>query len=164
MEETMTFEDLYTECFLGIYRFIYVRVQDMKTAEDITSRTFLKALRRWPPRCTTGHVPKAWLFKIARNLIIDHYRSANRHPIVSLDKVGVPDQADNPGSDTGLNILNIKIAFTSLSSRDQELLSLRLAGQSNKEIASILGISKDAAGKACLRALKRLREKVMEGP
>ena len=70
------------------------------------------------------------------------------------------DRRPNPGGDDHLSALAVRNALSSLSTRDQDVLSLRLAGLSNKEIASVLKIEKGAAGMACLRALKRLRKKV----
>jgi DNA-directed RNA polymerase specialized sigma24 family protein len=52
------------------------------------------------------------------------------------------------------------MTLATLSPRDQDVLSLRLAGLSNREIGSVLDLSEAAAGMACLRALRRLREKL----
>ena len=154
------FEALYDECFRGVYRYVFARVQDEATAEDLTADAFFKAWRKWPPRKTNGSVPKAWLFCIARNLVVDHYRAEGRHPVEDLEGIEVRDRRPNPGGDDHLSALAVRNALSSLSTRDQDVLSLRLAGLSNKEIASVLKIDKGAAGMACLRALKRLRKKV----
>ena len=161
-QDRSRFEALYSECFRGVYGYIFARVQDTQTAEDITSETFFKAWRRWPPRTITGAVPKAWLFRIAQNLVVDHYRTANRRQIVPLNEEGVCNPQDNPGADCNLNVLAVRMALFSLSLRDQDVLSLRLAGQSNREIGSVLKIGEAAAGMACLRALRRLKEKLGE--
>ena len=160
------FEMLYAECFRGVYGYIAARVQDSQTAEDLTSETFLRAWRRWPPRKTTGNVPKAWVFQIARNLVIDHYRASDRRPTVPLDEASTYDpqalvaSAEIPGENGHLGAIALQMALATLSPRDQDVLSLRLAGLSNREIGSILDLSEAAAGMACLRALRRLREKV----
>jgi RNA polymerase sigma-70 factor (ECF subfamily) len=154
------FETLYDECFRGVYRYVFARVQDTATAEDLTADVFFKAWRKWPPRKLNDGAPKAWLFRIARNLVVDHYRAEGRRPAVGLDEVEVHDRRPNPGGDDHLDVLTVRVALASLSARDQNVLSLRLAGLSNKEIASVLKIDKGAAGMACLRALKRLRKKV----
>jgi RNA polymerase sigma-70 factor (ECF subfamily) len=156
----LRFETLYDECFRGLYRYVFARVQDAATAEDLTADVFCKAWRKWPPRKTNGSVPRAWLFRIARNLVVDHYRVEGRRPLEDLDEAEVRDRRPNPGGDEHLSVLAVRTAMGSLSTRDQDVLSLRLAGLSNKEIASVLKIDKGAAGMACLRALKRLRKKV----
>ncbi|MBN1978828.1 MAG: RNA polymerase sigma factor [Anaerolineae bacterium] len=154
------FETFYDECFRGVYRYVFARVQDTATAEDLTADAFFKAWRKWPPRETNGSVPKAWLFRIVRNLVVDHYRAEGRRPVESLDEIEVGDRRPNPGGDDHLDVLAVRVALASLSARDQDVLSLRLAGLSNEEIASLLQIDEGAAGMACLRALKRLRERV----
>jgi RNA polymerase sigma-70 factor (ECF subfamily) len=151
---------LYAECFRGVYGYIAARVQDTQTAEDLTSETFLRAWRRWPPRQVTGNVPKAWVFQIARNLVIDHYRASSRRQTVPLDEVNAPDVRGIPGESGHLESIAVQIALTSLSPRDQDVLTLRMVGLSNREIGSVLDLSEAAAGMACLRALRRLRERL----
>lgn len=151
---------LYTDCFRGVYGYIAARVQDPQTAEDLTSETFLRAWRRWPPRKVTGSVPRAWVFQIARNLVIDHYRASGRRQTIPLDEAQVYNPREFPGENGHLGALAIQTTLATLSERDQEVLSLRLAGLSNREIGSVLDLSEAAAGMACLRALRRLREKL----
>jgi RNA polymerase sigma-70 factor, ECF subfamily len=154
------FEGLYVESFRGVYGYIAARVQDAQTAEDLTSETFLRAWRHWPPRTTAGLVPQAWLFTIARNLVIDHYRAAGRQQAVSLDEAQVPSSRLSPGEDGHLEHLAMRTALTMLSPHDQDVLALRLAGVSNREMGLILNLSEAAAGMACLRALRRLQARL----
>lgn len=154
------FEMLYAESFRGVYGYIAARVQDVQTAEDLTSETFLRAWHRWPPRKLTGNVPRAWVFQIARNLVIDHYRASSRRPTVPLDGVNAHDPQAIPGEDGHLSVIALQMTLATLAPRDQDVLSLRLAGLSNREIGSVLEMSEAAAGMACLRALRRVREKL----
>jgi RNA polymerase sigma-70 factor (ECF subfamily) len=151
---------LYAECFRGVYGYIAARVQDSQTAEDLTSETFLRAWRRWPPRKVTSNVPRAWVFQIARNLVIDHYRASNRRQTVPLDEGNAYSPREIPGENGHLRAIALQMTIATLSPRDQDVLTLRLAGLSNREIGSVLNLSEAAAGMACLRALRRLREKL----
>jgi RNA polymerase sigma-70 factor (ECF subfamily) len=151
---------LYSDCFRGVYGYIAARVQDPQTAEDLTSETFLRAWRRWPPRKVTGSVPRAWVFQIARNLVIDHYRASARRQTVPLDEAQAGNPRAFPGENGHLGAIAIQATLATLSDRDQDVLSLRMAGLSNREIGSVLDLSEAAAGMACLRALRRLREKL----
>jgi len=153
---------LYAECFRGVYGYVAARVQDIQAAEDLTSETFLRAWRRWPPRKMTGNVPRAWLFQIARNLVIDYYRAQGRRSTVPLEEVDPRDPRCGPGQNGHLDVLALQMTLASLSERDQDVLSLRLAGLSNREIGQVLDLSEAAAGMACLRALKRLRAQLEE--
>ena len=151
---------LYAGVFRGVYGYIAARVQDSQTAEDLTSETFLRAWRRWPPRKVTDNVPRAWVYQIARNLVVDHYRASSRRQTEPLDEANAYNPREIPGDNGHLSTIALQMTLATLSPRDQDVLSLRLAGLSNREIGSVLDLSEAAAGMACLRALRRLREKL----
>ncbi len=78
--------NLYSRHYLSIYRYLYYRTGDAMTAEDLTSEVFLKMVRALPSY-RIGNVPfQAWLFQIARNMAIDHYRRNQHYPLVELDE------------------------------------------------------------------------------
>ncbi len=54
----------------------------------------------------------------------------------------------------------VRLVFAALSERDQQVLALRMAGLTNREIAATLGVSEDAAAMACFRALQRLKKQI----
>jgi RNA polymerase sigma-70 factor (ECF subfamily) len=157
------FEELYSNAYPQIYRFFFANVSQSETAEDLTAETFFRAHRHWPPHNLNGHAPKAWLFQIARNLLADHYRMAGRDSTVPLEEetslAGAEPQA-TPGSGRHLDTLAVKIAYGTLPPQDQLVLSLRLAGLSNREIAETLDMNEGAAAMACLRAIERLQKKL----
>jgi RNA polymerase sigma-70 factor (ECF subfamily) len=70
------FGELYDLHFLQIYRFVYSRVRDQSTAEDVTSEVFMKALKSIGRYQDTGRPFSAWLYQIAVNAVADRYRSA----------------------------------------------------------------------------------------
>lgn len=74
---------LYDRYFPRIYGFVYSRVHDRETAEDVTSEVFCKALGAIARYQQWGHPFSAWLFRIATNAISDHYRAW--HPTQDLD-------------------------------------------------------------------------------
>src|SRR5512140_290036 len=77
------FSKLYEAYFDRVYRFVFFRVADERMAEDLASQVFLKAwenLHRYRPRGPF----LAWLYAIARNTVIDTYRT--RKQVVSLDE------------------------------------------------------------------------------
>ena len=73
--DEQAFASLYDTYLDSIYRFIYLRVEDQQTAEDITSNVFLKAWEKLDKYQFRGVPFRAWLFRIARNAVIDHYRT-----------------------------------------------------------------------------------------
>jgi RNA polymerase sigma-70 factor, ECF subfamily len=70
------FGELYDRYFLQIYRFVYSRVRDQATAEDVTSEVFMKALRGIGRYQDTGRPFSAWLYQIAVNAAADSFRGA----------------------------------------------------------------------------------------
>ena len=78
------FSEFYNKNIDKVFRFIYLRVDTTETAQDLTSLAFLKLWKRQDSEISN---PTAFLYRIARNQIIDFYRSKSKKPL-SLDKVG----------------------------------------------------------------------------
>jgi len=78
------FGELYDRHFHQIYRFVYSRVREQATAEDVTSEVFIKALRGIGRYQDTGRPFSAWLYQIAVNAVNDRYRSAR--PVDDIDQ------------------------------------------------------------------------------
>jgi RNA polymerase sigma factor (sigma-70 family) len=75
-EDPNAFGELYDRHFLQIYRFVYSRVRDQATAEDVTADVFMKALRNIGRYQDTGRPFTAWLYQIAVNAVADRFRAA----------------------------------------------------------------------------------------
>jgi len=71
------FGTLYDRHVSAVYRYVYYRVRDDSEAEDLTSDVFMKALRAIP-RYEPRQAFLAWLYRIARNAVIDHVRRGGR--------------------------------------------------------------------------------------
>ena len=78
------FGELYEMHFQKIYRFVYSRVRDQATAEDVTSEVFMKALRGIGRYQDTGRPFSAWLYQIAVNAVADRFRSTR--PIEDIEE------------------------------------------------------------------------------
>lgn len=87
------FSLIYDQYIEKIYRFVYLKVDSQETAEDITSKVFLKGWEAYQKNQTGIDNIGAFLYKIARNNVIDHYRGKDRTRTVSTDSV--PQIADN---------------------------------------------------------------------
>lgn len=153
------FGQLYDVHIKKIYDFIYYKTMHKDTAEDITSDVFMKAWRNISQ--FKSHSFSAWLYKIARNAVIDYYRSRKN----VLDIEDCWDLADNSDLvadlDDGLKTGEIKQAMQSLSSRDRDILMMRIwQDLSFKEIADRLGQNEGAVKMAFSRAVIRLKSKV----
>jgi RNA polymerase sigma-70 factor (ECF subfamily) len=136
-----------------------MRVDDRDTAEDITSITFMKAWEKLPAYKERGVPFRAWLFRIARNATIDHYRT--RRPVESLDEiVGFSDPKEPSVSDTfesKLESQEVREMIRALTPLQKEVIVLKfLAGFSTSEVAEYLGKGEGAVRAIQMRALRAL--------
>lgn len=149
-----------------IYRYIYYRVGSQSLAEDLTSETFLRALRRISSFSWQGRDVGAWFVTIARNLVADHYKSSRFRLEVStadmLATAGDPAGTETPETEVITSLTNTSLlqAVKQLNPEQQECVVLRfLQGLSVSETALAMG-KNDGAIKAlqyrAVRALGRM--------
>jgi len=150
---------LYDRYIEKIYRFIYYKTFDTEIAEDLTSSTFFKALNKIGTLDTTKGGFSAWLYSIARNTVIDHYRtnkfSANTGEDV-FDLVSEELVAETV--DTNQTLKRVTAYLSNLSREQREIVTLRLwEERSYQEIAEIIGGTETAARMSFSRTMKKLR-------
>jgi len=156
------FEDIYRE-FLGrIYAYVRSQVGEAADAEDITAQVFMNAYNaygRFEARNTT---PAAWLFRIARNATLDHFRSSTRRErlrrTIERQPMAEEDPAERAEERIQYRALMARVA--ELPERQRDAISLRHSGLRFDEVGSLLGCSEDAAKMLYHRALKALKEVV----
>lgn len=150
--------DLYELYLDEIYRYIFYRVSNEADAEDLTEQVFLKA---WENLSNyRGDVPlKAWLYRIARNTTVDHYRTRKQN--IPLDEnMSLIDKKDQPEEKalTQETALRLNGAISKLSPLHQDVIILRFVnGYSTEEIAQILERSNGAVRVLQHRALKAIQ-------
>jgi len=158
------FAQLYDAYVDRIYRFIYFRVSDDTTTEDLTSQVFLKAWESLD-RYQAGNSPYlAWLYTIARNLVIDHYRM--KKDTVNIDDVLLV-RAGDPSPDeevqSRFEIQALRKALQFLTEEQQQVLVLRfIAGMSTEDIAKIMEKREGAIRALQMRALQALTRYMTE--
>ncbi|HEU5034915.1 MAG TPA: ECF subfamily RNA polymerase sigma factor, BldN family [Mycobacteriales bacterium] len=156
------FAQLYDRYVDVVYRYVHYRVANVALAEDLTSETFLRALRRISSYTWQGRDFGAWLVTIARNLIADHYKSGRyRMEIATSDLVeaGADRSEDGPEDEVlaGLNNATLLEAVKRLNAEQQECIALRfLQGMSVAETALIMGKNDGAIKALQYRAVKSL--------
>lgn len=79
------FGQIYDQYIDKIYRFVYLKVNSQETAEDITSKVFIKGWESYKNQGSNIKNPSAFLYQIARNAVIDHYREKGRNKTISAD-------------------------------------------------------------------------------
>lgn len=151
---------LYDQYVGDVYRFLRNKALHTEEAQDLTSITFMKALRAlgtFSPRRETSF--RAWLFTLARHSFLDRVRSAHRAD-VALDDVPEPASTDSPAHHAEHALLTREVAraLATLSEAQRDVLVLRVWHDcSFAEIARILGKSEAATKMQMKRALVALR-------
>lgn len=152
------FAELYDRYARSVYDFIYFKTCHRETAEDLTSQTFFKAFEHLRDFDADRGKFSAWLFRIARNNVIDHYRTS--HPSVELT-----DAFDQAGSedlvarvDARVRLAKVRELLRSLPPDTREILMLRVwQDLSYAEIAAITGKTEAAVKMTFFRSVKKLR-------
>ncbi len=146
-----------------IYRYIYYRVGSQQLAEDLTSETFLRALRRITTFTWQGRDVGAWFVTIARNLVTDHYKSSRyKLEITTHDLVSTAGDSPDEGTPedevlTALTNSTLLQAVKSLNPEQQECIVLRfLQGLSVSETAQAMGKNEGAIKALQYRAVRSL--------
>ena len=159
------FGQLYDAYMERIYRFVYFRVEDQQTAEDITSQVFLRAWNNLD-RFRLGRTPYlAWLYTIAHNAVIDHYRTRKVTAALEDVRLSQPDYAEavENNIDFAVEMKTIKEALQTLTDDQQQVLTLKfIEGMSNDEIARHLGKREGAVRALQMRGLRALAKQLEE--
>jgi RNA polymerase sigma-70 factor (ECF subfamily) len=152
--------DLFEQYYDKVVRFIYIRISDQPEAEDLAGEVFLKALKSMGSYRGTAEQLRFWIFKIARNIVIDHYRKKDVRKTVNLDDVEIPDHTDvEQEAERRLQVGELTKAMRQLTQAQQEVIGLRFfAGLSSAETAQVLGKSSGAVREMQCDALQRLRK------
>ncbi len=155
------FATAYDEEVWNVYGYLAYRLPSAADAEDLTQRTFERALRAWG-RYDPARAPlRVWLLTIARNLLIDHYRADVWRREQAIEEV--PEGAlgsEMPQPDLGIDP-ELASALAHLTHRDREVVALRFGGDlSGSEIAEITGLSLANVQQIISRSLRRLRERL----
>lgn len=150
------FGPLYATYFDPIYRYCYLRMRHRELASDAASQTFLKALAGIGGFRSGSF--KSWLYAIARNVTTDMIRSSRPQVDIS-DAELLPDLAPSPEDHALRNENQERLwrALSYLTDEQREVLELRLAGLTGKEIAESTRRTLSATKSIQYRALSRLR-------
>ncbi|MFI9269437.1 ECF subfamily RNA polymerase sigma factor, BldN family [Kitasatospora sp. NPDC052896] len=158
--ESEAFGRLYDHYCDTVYRYIYYRVGSRATAEDLTSETFLRALRRIGTFTWQGRDFGAWLVTIARNLVADHFKSSRFRLEVTTGEMLDSNECERSPEDSVLESLSnaaLLDAVRRLNPQQQECVTLRfLQGLSVAETARIMGKNEGAIKTLQYRAVRTL--------
>ena len=159
--EPVNWDAVYEEQLPRVYNFFRYRCANPADAEDLTSITFEKAWRGRDRYRRDKGAFSTWLFTIARNAAVDHYRA--RAPVVPLDEAAMVAAASaTPEAQTALrsDAARLAVLLRTLSDRDRDLIALKYGAEmSNRDIAQATGLSESNVGTILHRAVQALRER-----
>jgi RNA polymerase sigma-70 factor, ECF subfamily len=169
--ESEAFGLIYDRHIDTVFRFVYFRVGNRQLAEDLTSDTFLRALKRIGSFTWQGRDLGAWLVTIARNLVADHFKSGRYRLEVTIGDVLDADREDrrpegSPESAVVDHITNVALltAVKQLNPEQQECIVLRfLQGFSVAETAQTMGTTEAAVRALQYRAVRAVARLLPEG-
>jgi RNA polymerase sigma-70 factor (ECF subfamily) len=164
------FGRLYQQYVRRIYNYLYRHTGNQTEAEDLTSRTFYRALRSIHQYKDRGGSFQAWLFRIAHNLVVNWYRDQSRHQVLSLEvtdnHTGQAVHRDEPHEKivrTEWQELVTRLIDQLPEVRKTLLILKFVEKMSNEEIAKVLGKTEGAIKSLYHRTLLDLRETLQQG-
>ena len=154
------FGELYEKYFDRIFNFVYRQTDDEDLTADLTSQTFLIALKNVDRYQFRGVPFSAWLYKIASNEINKHYRKQKQTKVFSIEEVRVKELMEQAYEEFNEEIIHRLMNYLNELPTDMlHVLELRFFEDKDfKEIAFILDITESGAKMRTYRALDRLRK------
>lgn len=159
------FAELYEAHFDRIYRYVAFKIGNRAEAEDMTQQVFLKAYQSIGSFKQKGVPFSAWLFRIAHNQMVDHFRKQSKRPTVPLEESLVVSP-DDPLQvvENRFEMERLSLATRRLTSAQQEVISLRFAGELPiAEVARTMGKSEGAVKALQHSAIVALRKVLLTG-
>lgn len=156
--------EIYERYYQAIYNYIFYRVSDDSLAEDLTAEVFLKALEAIESFAFRGVPFSAWLYRIAGNLVIDHFRRQPKQPSLPLEETQIfSDENPIDVLERGLTQQELRRALDGLTEDQKQVIILKFVdGLSNTEVARVLGKTEGAIKSLQHRALAALARRLGE--
>ena len=152
---------LYDAHCQAVFRYFKARSGDQQTAEDLTGEVFRRMLTGLPQYRSLNPPFRAWLFRIAHNLLVDHYRRESGHTVIPLKEAeNVSADEIDPASvvEQKLTMEDAHRALSDLEPSQRDVLALRFLSElSLKETAFAMGRTEDAIKALQRRGLAALR-------
>jgi len=156
--DTEAFAELYRALLDGVYAYIFFNLKSREEAEDLSEEVFLRCLTNisgFDPRKASL---KTWVFRIARNLVVDHQRRRRRRTQVALEEASLgytPSLTEHVEEEERHRFL--RQALSQIPDLQRQVLTMKFfAGMDNKEVAAVLGKSEGAVNALQHRGLRKL--------
>ena len=166
VEPALNLSELFQEYHPRIYNYLRYRVSSVEDAEDLIGTIFELAFKNRAQYDPAKGAFSTWLFRIARNELVSHYRQRKRRSVWETEAELPSDLvAVEPSPEMQLvqqeALLELLKGLAHLGERDQEVISLKFAGRlRNKEIGQIMKMKEKTVSVVLLRAVRRLRQEM----
>jgi RNA polymerase sigma-70 factor, ECF subfamily len=154
------FAELYERFVERIYRYVYYRTGSQLDAEDLSEQVFLKAWTSIHQFRWQGKPFQAWLYTLAHNVVVDHFRSARRTTSLddSKETTHLASESTSHSMDSWLDADMLARAIRHLPRDQQHVIGLRfLEGRDTAEVAQLMNTREKTVRALQFRALHRLR-------
>ena len=160
----VTFDEVYRVHADAVFRFCVSQLRDLAVAEDVTADVFASAFAAYERVRPEPRGLRTWLFRIARNAVIDQYRrEGHRRSLLARLTHASPARGVEEEAEQRSELEAVQAAIATLRRRDRQLVGLRVAaGLSFADIGAVLGMREAAARVATHRALARVRARLEE--
>lgn len=157
---TLTTEAIYQEFASQLRRFIQKRVADPEAAEDILQEVFLRIHNRIDTLRSEQRL-QSWVYRIARNAIVDHYRSAKPYTHLPEDPVGTFDENE---TDAASELAPSVRGFLQCLPEEYRLplILTEYQGKTQQEVADQLGLSLSGAKSRVQRGREKLKDLLLD--
>lgn len=163
MGDQSSSKKFYDAHFGLVFQFMLRKTNNIEQAKDLTHDVFLKAFLNWD-KLVTADAPKAFLFSISKNILIDYYRASLKRPAALVEMEDVIGEEINltegekEGSDDRL--IKLKQAIEELPKQRREIFRMKkLQGMTTEEIANKLSLSQRTVENQLYRAMRTIRGK-----
>lgn len=154
--------ELYERYEARIYSYIYRRTGNEQLAEDLVSKVFLKMMEAIRTDKAWHSSFSGWLYRIAHNAVIDHYRERDRRQDTALEDTHTSQATEhNPVimAENSLDAERLRVAISRLTEEQAEVVTLRfLEEYTISEVAEMLGKTEGAIKALQYRAVATLRQ------
>jgi RNA polymerase sigma factor (sigma-70 family) len=163
-KDKKAFGVLYEHYNKHIKNFFDYRLSDNQFSEDLTSKVFEKALKGLDNFQWQGVSFSAWLYKIAKNTLIDHYRTAGLKKVQALpseEQLVSPHPTPSIEAEIYFEEEILKKVLDELPKREREIIYMKFFdGYKNKTISNLTGLSETNVGTIVYRTTRKLKEKL----
>jgi len=167
--DSEAFGELYNANIGKIYRYVLFKVRTREEAEDISADVFLRAWQYLQQQRIVSSL-NAFLYQVAKNLVIDHYRQRSQREVTM--ESGVLDQVPDDQQqqlfrqiENSLEVAEVELIVRGLKDEYKDVILLRYVEElSTGEISSIIGKSRGAVRVTLFRALNIIRDQIAKRP